>query len=80
MNNTAYLEAVVDMATAAGWMLAKNEIKVLDSRELVQFIIDAAEEFETLNAREDWSIDDDYMDEIDKFAAESLLKQYGVKK
>lgn len=74
------METAIDIATMAGWMLAKNEIVVLDSRKLVADISRWAGEFEDWFESARDAEDADYMESVDLFAENKLLEAYGRKK
>jgi hypothetical protein len=65
-------ETAIDIALNAGYMLAKGEISVADSRELVNTINTLARVFE----QSDY-IHDDYIGQVDVFAKKRLLENYG---
>ena len=66
-------EAAIDIALNAGYMMAKGEISVTDSRELVGFIKAAARTFELIGYDTE-----DYIGQVDMFAKDRLTKRFGA--
>lgn len=65
-------ETGIDIALNAGYMLAKGEISVADSRELVNTIKTLARVFEQSGYDHD-----DYIGQVDDYAKKRLLENYG---
>lgn len=65
-------ETGIDIALNAGYMLAKGEISVSDSRELVSFIKTIARVFEQSGYDPN-----DYIGQVDSFAKNRLTEKYG---
>jgi len=72
------MEAAIDIALHAGALIIDSEIHVADSRELVQFVIDSAVDFEERFIAE--NDPESYMDEVEKFADRVLREKYGQTK
>lgn len=75
MKNKQMFETVADIAVNAGNMLAREEITISDSRELISDVIAWAEEFEV-----DFfpNTHMDYISAVDVFAIQKLKEKYGV--
>ena len=65
-------ETAIDIALNAGYMMAKGEISVTDSRELVNFIKTIARTFEQSGYDPD-----DYIGQVDEFARKRLTEAAG---
>ena len=72
----ALCEAVADIAHTAGLCKFYSG----DSREDIALFIEWAQEFERLNEGIGWGKDRDYIDEIDKFAADKLKEHSHLNK
>lgn len=68
-------ETVIDISINAGALIAKKRIRITDSRELVAMIGMWATEFD--ERFKVGKFGDDYIDAVDRFAAEKLTKAYG---
>lgn len=76
LKDVAVKETVADIALMAGCMIAKGEIEVGDSRELVSNILVWAEEFMVFHEKTDWDTED-YISCVDRFSEEKLKAAYG---
>jgi len=79
--NRKDLEVIIDVAVTAGYLIAKEQIEVGDSRDLIDAAIEIAEAFEVKFKDFDWNDQPEgtfksYVMEIDEFAEKELLKKY----
>ena len=79
--NRKDLEVIIDVAVTAGYLIAKEQIEVGDSRDLINAAIEIAEAFD-LKFKDFYGNDQpegtfkSYVMEIDEFAEKELLKKY----
>lgn len=75
--NQRVMESVADIAFNAGYMLAKGDIQVEDSRAFVDQMIIWSKEFNNLHQHDEWQ-DFSYIEAIDEFAKTKILDYCGV--
>lgn len=69
-------ETIADIAMTAGFMLAKKEIQIDDSREFVNQVVKWAEDFNLIYLNNEWE-DVSYIEAVDEFSKGLLLERYG---
>jgi hypothetical protein len=75
--NQKCMETVADIAMTAGYMLAKGEIQIDNSREFVREVQRWAEDFNIVHLGSDWK-DVSYIEAVDEYGESRLLEHYGV--
>ncbi|MNQ72695.1 hypothetical protein D3C85_874070 [compost metagenome] len=76
-NQDRIQEAIFDISLMAGSLLAQNKIKIGDSRELKDRVIELAYQFEAM-FDEIVEQKGDYIGAIDAYAESELLELYGI--
>lgn len=80
------LEVIIDVAVNAGLLISNGKIEVDDSRNLIDGIIEIAEDFEDKFKDFDWNdqpADESfksYIIEVDEFSTNELIRKYGSEK